>query len=95
MSHYKGQNIVDIFSKGFRNVKLRSRADLYVSPYDAINFTWFLRNLKIVVDKCLENGVVPIISWNNHEAEALASDYDRENYVTWWTAVASELKDRD
>lgn len=39
--------------------------------------------------------MVPIISWNNHEAEALTSDYDRENYVTWWTAVASELKDRD
>lgn len=37
--------------------------------------------------------MVPIISWNNHEAEALARDYDRENYVTWWTAVASELKD--
>ena len=49
LSHYKGQNIVDIFSKGFRNVKLRSRADLYVSPYDAINFTWFPRNLTINV----------------------------------------------
>ena len=49
LSHYKGQNIVDIFSKGFRNVKLRSRADLYVSPCDTINFTWFPRNLTINV----------------------------------------------
>ena len=39
--------------------KSRSRADLCAPSYDAINFTSFLGNLTIAVDKCLENGVVP------------------------------------
>jgi hypothetical protein len=39
-------------------------------------FTWFLGNLTVVVDKCLEVGVArtPIISWINHRAEAYASE---------------------
>ena len=94
-SQYKSKNIEDVFSKGFRNVRLRSRADLYAPPYNAVNFTWFLGNLTIVVDKCLETGIAPIISWIHHEAEAYAREDDRQNYVTWWTAVARKLKDRD
>ena len=91
---YRAKNIEDIYRKGFRNVRLRSRADLYSPPYDSINFAWFLGNLTVVVDKCLETGVAPIISWIHHHAEAYASEGDRRNYVTWWTAVARHLKDR-
>lgn len=40
-------------------------------------------------------GIAPIICWVNREAEALATDKDRKNYVAWWTAVANHLKDRD
>ena len=34
-----------------------------------------------VVDKCLEVGVAPIISWISHQAEACATEDDRRNYV--------------
>ena len=95
LSQYNDRNIDDIFSKGFRNVRLRSRADLYSPPYNSIHFTWFLRNLTAVVDKCLQVGVAPIISWIHHHAEAYASEKDRRNYVAWWTAVATQLRNRD
>ncbi len=40
-------------------------------------------------------GVVPIISWIHHDAEAYATNKDRKNYLKWWTAVANQLKDKD
>lgn len=88
LSKYNDKNIEDIFSEGFRNVRLQSRADLYSSPYNTIDFAWFLGNLTVVVDKCLEVGVAPIISWIHHHAEAYATEDDRRDYVSWWTAVA-------
>ena len=57
LSKYHAKNIEDIYLKGFRNVRLRSRADLYSPPYNSIDFAWFLGNLTVVVDKCLETGV--------------------------------------
>ena len=95
LSKYNDRNIKDIYLKGFRNVRLRSRADLYSPPYNSEKFIWFLRNLTAVVDKCLEVGVAPIISWINHRAEACATEDDRRNYVSWWTAVARQLRDRN
>ncbi|XP_078372857.1 cellulase/esterase CelE-like [Oculina patagonica] len=95
LSKYNGKNIEDIFSNSFRNVRLRSRADLYAAPYNNSQFTEFLTSLTTVVDKCLEVGVTPIISWIHHHAEAYATDEDRRNYVSWWKAVATQLKDRD
>lgn len=94
LSKYHAKNIEDIYLKGFRNVRLRSRADLYSPPYNSIDFAWFLGNLTVVVDKCLETGVAPIISWIHHHAEANASEEDRQNYVAWWTAVARHLRHR-
>lgn len=95
LEKYNHKNIKDIYERGFRNVRLRSRADLYSAPYNDTKFNWFLGNLTIVVDKCLETGVVPIISWIHHHAEAFASEADRQNYVTWWTKVADHLKNKD
>ncbi|XP_078371207.1 uncharacterized protein LOC144654856 isoform X2 [Oculina patagonica] len=95
LSKYNDKNIEDIFSKNFRNVRLRSRADLYPAPYNTKKFDEFLDSLTKVVDKCLEVGVAPIISWINHHAEAYATDEDRQNYVAWWTAVAKHLKNKD
>lgn len=94
LSKYNAKNIEDVYLKGFRNVRLRSRADLYSPPYNSVDFTWFLANLTVVVDKCIETGVAPIISWINHHAEANATKQDRRNYVRWWTAVATQLRDR-
>ena len=43
-----------------------------------------------VVKNCLQVGI-------HHQAEAFATEQDRENhdYVTWWTAVAKQLKDKE
>ena len=91
---YRPENIQDIYDRGFRNLRLRVRADLYCPPYDNNNilFTWFLGKLEEVVDRCLEVGVAPIISWIHHEAEAFATEEDRRHYVEWWTKVAEKLK---
>ncbi|XP_032228364.2 uncharacterized protein LOC5504203 [Nematostella vectensis] len=91
---YHQRNIQDVLEKGFRNLRLRSRADLYEAPYNNTQFSWFLGNLTIVVDDCIKVGVVPIISWVHHKAEAFATEQDRINYVTWWKAVASTLKNK-
>ena len=95
LSKYNDRNIEDISLKGFTNVRLRSRADLYSPPYNSTDFSYFLKNLTVVVDKCLEVGVAPIISWINHRAEAYVSEDDRKDYVAWWTAVAKQLRDKD
>ncbi|KAL9970425.1 hypothetical protein ACROYT_G022801, partial [Oculina patagonica] len=95
LAKYNDKNIEDIFSKNFRNVRLRCRADLFSAPYNTTGFTEFLASLTKVVDKCLEVGVTPIISWIHHQAEAYSTEEDRKNYVTWWTTVAKQLKNRD
>lgn len=87
---YRKQNIEDILQKGFKNVRLRCRADL-----DGFDMTTFLNNLETVVDDCLEKDVVPIISWIHHEAEAFANETHRQGYLQWWTEVATRLKDKD
>ena len=95
LSKYNDKNIQDIHSKSFQNVRLRSRADLYSAPYNSTDFSTFLSSLARVVDKCLQVGIVPIVSWIHHDAEAWATEDDRTNYVTWWTAVANKLKNKD
>ena len=92
---YSEQNIIDVHEKGFSNLRLRCRADLYSYNYSAVNFTWFLGNLTTVVDYCLKHDVIPIISWIHHQAEACAMKEDFIAYVDWWTAVAKQLKDKD
>ena len=94
---YQPQNIQDVYDKGFLNLRLRVRADLYCPPYDNDNilFQWFLNRLEEVVDRCLEVGVAPIISWIHHKAEAYATEEDRQNYIQWWTKVAEKLKRKD
>ena len=95
LANYNDKNIEDIHSKNFRNMRLRSRADLYSAPYNTSKFSRFLASLSSVVDKCLEVGIAPIVSWIHHEAEARATEGDRTNYVTWWTAIAKKLKNKD
>lgn len=95
LAKYNDKNIQDIHSKNFRNVRLRSRADLYPAPYNSADFSTFLASLSRVVDKCIEVGIAPIVSWIHHRAEAWATEDDRTNYVTWWTAVAKKLKNKD
>lgn len=61
LKKYSVQNIKDVSKKGFTNLRLRCRADLYSYNYSAVNFTWFLGNLTTIVDDCLKHNVTPII----------------------------------
>lgn len=93
---YKTKNIQDIYDKGFRNVRLRCRPELYNDNYDTPDFNDdFLPKLEEVVDECIRVGVAPIISWEHHSAEAYATDQDRQNYIAWWKKVADRLKDKN
>ena len=90
---YRTQNIQDIYDRGFRNLRLRARADLY-NPSDETKFQRFLTKLTEVVDECIDVGVAPVISWIHHEAEADATEEHRQNYLNWWERVAIALKDK-
>jgi len=87
---YNKQNLVDVRAKGFKNLRLRCRADL-----EGLNMTVFLNNLNTVVDDCLSEDVTPIISWIHHEAEAFANETHKQDYLDWWEEVAKKLKDKD
>ncbi|XP_028401106.1 uncharacterized protein LOC114524176 [Dendronephthya gigantea] len=97
LSKYNDTNIDDIFNKGFRNLRLRARADLIygIGPKPCNSMESFLQNLTTVVDKCLDVGIVPIISWIHHADEINATEKARENYVWWWTEVATQLREKD
>lgn len=88
-SKYDIQNLKDIKAKGFKNLRLRCRADI---GYD---MTTFLTNLETVVDDCLSEDVIPIISWVHHKAEAYGTEEQKKDYVSWWKQVATKLKDKD
>ena len=92
---YNPKHIQDIYDRGFRNLRLRCRPEPYEKQYDSSNFTRFLDKLAEVVDKCIEVGVAPIISWTNHEAEAYATEEERDLYLLWWKKVAERLQDRN
>ncbi|CAG2184573.1 unnamed protein product [Mytilus edulis] len=87
---YNKNNLADVYERGFRNLRLRCRADL-----DNFNMTVFLTNLETVVNDCLATNIAPIVSWIHHEAEAFATDSHRTKYLEWWTSVAERLKDKD
>ena len=90
---YRTENIQDVYDKGFRNLRICSRADLF-NTTDETRFQGFLTTLTEVVDECLRVGVAPVISWIHHEAEANTTEEHRQNYLDWWKRVAFELKDR-
>ena len=95
---YNSKNIQDIYDKGFRNVRLRVRPRIFsiTTTYaDSIEFTWFLGNLTMVVDDCIRVGVAPIISWENHVAEANATEAERVFFLEFWRLVAETLRDRN
>lgn len=92
---YRTQNIQDICDKGFRNVRLRCRPELFDDMYDTDEFATFKTKLTEVVDECISVGIAPIISWEHHLAEAYATETDLANFIEWWTIVAEMLRDRN
>ena len=87
------KHIEDVYDKGFRNVRLRSRADYYDNQFDGESFKWYLMHLKEMVKICVGVGVAPIISWVHHKAEAYGTEDQRQYFLTWWRRVAETLKD--
>lgn len=92
MKRYREQNIQHVYDAGFRNLRLRCSSNPY--PYGD-DFTTFLSNLTTVVDKCLEVGVMPIISWADSKSRIYATEVNRTNYLSWWEQVARLFQDRD
>ena len=93
--NYQPKNIHDVYDRGFRNLRLRCRPEPYEKPYNSSDFTRFLNKLEEVVDKCIEVGVAPIISWENQEAAAYATEEERKLYLRWWKKVAEKLRDKN
>ena len=95
VKNFNAQNIQDVYDRGFRNLRLRCRAGPYQKDYNSDKFMMFLNKLEEVVDECIKVGVAPIISWINHEAEAYATEEERELYLLWWRKVAEKLQDKN
>ena len=89
-TEYNKQHVADVYNRGFRNLRIRCRADL-----EGLNMTVFLKNLDTVIDDCLNGGIYPVVSWIHYAAEAFATEQDRLNYIDWWKTVATKLKDKD
>ena len=93
--NYQPKNIQDVYDRGFRNLRLRCRPTPYEKRYNSRDFTRFLNKLEEVVDKCIEVGVAPIISWENQDAAAKATEKERKLYLLWWRKVAEKLRDKN
>lgn len=97
LKKYHENNIQDVYDAGFRNLRIRCRADVHPNekPLDSPEFVLFLQQLEKVVDKCITTGIAPIITWIHHKYEGNATELGRQKYVAWWTAVANHLKNKD
>lgn len=84
--NYSKEWLYKIKNKGFNHVRIRVSAAEYKGSR--------LSLLTNVIDQTLESGLVPIISWVNHEAELRASEQDQQDYLDWWSDVTVRLKGR-
>ena len=81
------QTMADFKARGFDNIRIRVDASkCYTDSH--------LDVVVGIVDRALAAGIVPIVAWNNNDAEARANNTDRTNFINWWTLVASKLADR-
>lgn len=90
IDRYEPVDLDKIYEKGFRHLRLRSRSDL-----EGFNMTAYLINLNTVVDDCLARGILPVISWIHHEAEAFGTPEHKAHFVWWWNETAIAMKDKD
>jgi hypothetical protein len=85
-NNYDKQHLIDIKARGFTNIRIRTFADVHTTLDD-------LQAMHIIVQDALDLGLVPIISWINHDVEAKATPTtaDRDEYAAWWGRVATKL----
>ena len=86
LRNYSYDWLAEIKNRGFDHVRIRVAADLYNGER--------LSLLMEVVDQTLEAGLIPIISWVNHNAELRASEEDMANYLNWWRDLGNAMRDR-
>ena len=81
---YSVDALVDMKERGFDNVRLRIAEEIFVG--DAFNV------VEDAIDDCVSVGLVPILSWVDHEAETNGSAADRQEYISWWSELATKLR---
>lgn len=101
------RTMTDLKAEGFTSLRLRSKADVYgaadtgalgqtaASTLDSASMGAYLNEMETVVNRAVANGVTPVISWIHDAAEARANAQDGNNFVAWWTAVATRFRDAD
>lgn len=90
--------MTDLYNRGARHLRLRSRADIYgysTSTYDSTSMNTYLNALEVVVSDMVNAKLFPIVSWIHAKAESNALPSDGNNYVDWWRRVAVRMRDYD
>ncbi len=86
-NNYTVEQIRDFKARGFENVRLRTNTNYYSSDSE-------LDQLAQTVDDCIAEGLVPIISWINHEVEGAdnPTTAQRDDFAAWWGSVAAKMQ---
>lgn len=86
MELYNEQVVIDFKAAGFTNVRIRIGDDIVDQQ--------LMDRLKEQVHDCLRHGIYPIIAYQGHYLEDLAtSDEDAKTHlVNWWKNIAEEFK---
>ena len=87
MNLYSEQAVLHFKEAGFKNVRIRMGEENLTEA--------FINNLKVQVDDCLRNGIIPILAYQGHYLEETATNDIEANdhLVTWWATMAEAFKD--
>ena len=76
---------------GMDHIRLRCQ-----TPNDyADNFTDPQRgfdNIEFAASKIIDAGLVPIVAWSNPDAQLQGLNWQMDNFVAWWTEIATRMK---
>ncbi|EKX38927.1 hypothetical protein GUITHDRAFT_115032 [Guillardia theta CCMP2712] len=98
MKKYDSQIMADLKAKGVKNLRLRTRGDIFgfhssTELADSASLNKLFQGYRTILPDMYQNDILPIISWINDESEVQATDAQGENFVEWWRRVAVALKD--
>jgi len=77
--------IRDMKQRGFDNLRIRTATNLHSSSAE-------LDVLAQCIDICIDEGIIPIISWVNHAVEEHSTNQDKLDYFKFWGDVARKVK---
>eukprot|EP00960_Hanusia_phi_P026843 746501-Hanusia_phi.AAC.7 len=98
LKKYTSQVMADLKAKGVKNLRLRTRGDIFgfrssTEIVDTASMEELIKGYKSILPDMYGNDIFPIISWINDESEKQALDTQGQNFVEWWRKVAVALKD--